>query len=634
MGRGAFLGGRRSRRTLVLTVALALAATGCSAAKKPPPRDATPLGGTLRVVLPRDVSTISSAEPASPPLDPQMEYFYDTWEILRCCLLRTLLSHSGRTTEDGGARLLPDLASRMPDVSADGLTWTFDIKKGIRYGPPLQTVEVTAPDFVNAMRREAKIGKPFYSFYFSVIQGFDDYAAGKSDTISGLEAPDPHTLVIKLSRPAGDLGHLMTLTGTAPIPSVPGSPSAPFGVAQGHDEDGYGWFLVATGPYMLEGSDKLDFSLPAAEQPRLAAIVPGRSLHLVRNPSWRRSSDALRPAYVDRIDFAVADDTPALPAMVTEGKADLVLDPRPPNQAVIDLATKVRAEPSLGAVHVGQRDFVRYLSMNLATPPFDDVAVRRAVNYALDKASIQVALGGPFQGRPAGHIALDSLEQNLLVGYDPYRTPNHGGDLVRAKQEMMRSKYDGDRDGVCDASVCRDIPGASIGARAFPKAAAQIARDLARIGLDVRVESMPFGDLVQRIADPTTKTPLVLTIAWGKDFLNASNFFTALFSRASIGTNNFTLLGATPAQLRSWGYSVTTVPAVDDRINQCLRLTGSAQLQCWASLDQYLMEEVVPWAPFSSESQVMVVSPRIVAFSFDQFANQPSLDRIAVRPGS
>jgi hypothetical protein len=91
---------------------------------------------------------------------------------------------------------------------------------------------------------------------------------------------------------------------------------------------------------------------------------------------------------------------------------------------------------------------------------------------------------------------------------------------------------------------------------------------------------------------------------------------------------------ATPAQLRSWGYAVTTVPAVDDRIDQCLRLTGSAQLQCWASLDQYLMEEVVPWAPYAFESKVMVVSPRIVAFSFDQFANHPSLDRIALRPGS
>lgn len=615
-------------------VAIALVATSCTAAKKPSQPDTTPTGGTLRAVIPKDFSTISSEDPPFPPLDPQMEYSFDTWEILRCCLLRTLLSHSGRPTEEGGARLLPDLASRMPDVSPDGLTWTFQIKRGIRYGPPLQAVEVTAGDFVNALRREAKIGKPFYSFYFNVIQGFEDYAEGKSDTISGLEAPDTHTLVVKLAKPAGDLGNLMTLPGTAPIPSLPGAPPAPFGVAEGHDKDGYGWFLVATGPYMIEGSDRLDFSRPPAEQTRLAALVPGRSLRLVRNPSWKRSADALRPAYVDGIDFTVVDDTPELPALVTRGEADLVVDFRPPTQAVIDLATKVRADPSLGAVHVGQRDFVRYVSMNLASPPFDDVAVRRAVNYALDKAKIVGALGGPLQGTPAGHIALDSLEQNLLVGYDPYRTPNHGGDLAKAKQEMMRSRYDSDRDGVCDARVCRSIAGASIAARSFPKAAAEIAGNLAGIGLDVRVESMPSGEMFERIADPKTKTPLALTISWGKDFLNASNFFVPLFSRDSLGVNNFTLLGATPAELRSWGYSVTNVPAVDDRIDQCRRLTGNAQVQCWASLDQYLMEAVVPWAPYAFESKVMVVSPRIVAFSFDQFANHPALDRIALRPGS
>lgn len=643
MGRGASLGRGRGRRTLVLTVALALAATGCTAAKELPRRDTTPRGGTLRVLIPRDISPISSTqpEPGFPPLDPQTEG-PTALEILRCCLLRTLLSHPGRTTEEGGAQLLPDLASRMPTVSPDSLTWTFEIKRGIRYGPPLQRVAVTTPDFLNALRRMARVGDPILRADFSVIQGFDDYAAGKSDTISGLEAPDPNTLVVKLSRPAGDLGYLMTSPGTAPIPSLPGSPSAPFGVAQGHDKEGYGRFLVATGPYMIRGSDELDFSLDAAQQPEVAGMIPGRSLHLVRNPSWRRSSDALRPAYVDGIDFAVAEDTPALPKMVTEGKADLVLDFRPPRRAVIELATTVRAEPSLGAVHVGQRDLVRFVSMNLATPPFDDVAVRRAVNYALDKARIQAVLGGPFQGRPAGHVSLDSLEQNILVGYDPYRSPNHAGDLVRAKQQMMRSKYDANRDGVCDASVCRGIAGLSMGVAGpagsglppFPKAAAEIARNLARIGLEVRVELLRPDPLFSRLFDPTTKTPLALSLGIGRGALNASNWFPTVFSRSAIGTLNHSLLGATPAQLRSWGYSVTTIPSVDDRIDHCRRITGNAQIQCWAALDQYLMEEVVPWAPFSFDSKVMVVSPRIVAFSYDQFATDPALDRIALRPGS
>jgi peptide/nickel transport system substrate-binding protein len=107
-------------------------------------------------------------------LDPQLSYIGDEWEVLRCCLSRTLLSHTGQSTQDGGAILRPDLAARMPDVSADGLTWTFSLKHGIHYAPPFQTTEVTSPDFVRAFNREAKIGKNAYGYYFDVIRGFDD----------------------------------------------------------------------------------------------------------------------------------------------------------------------------------------------------------------------------------------------------------------------------------------------------------------------------------------------------------------------------------------------------------------------------------------------------------------------------
>ena len=623
-----------SRRLIASAGLLALAAIACGGGDgSEERRDKTPRGGTLKVVMPKDFSIISTIEPDFPPLDPQMEYSYDSWEIFRCCLVRTLLSYSGRTTAEGGVQLLPDLAVRSPDVSADGLTWTFKIRPGIRYAPPLRDVEVTAADFIRALRREAKVGADFYAFYYSVIQGFDEFVEGKSDTISGLEAPDARTLVVKLTRPAGELGHLMTMPASAPIPPLPGNPAAPFGVAEGLDEDGYGWFLVATGPYMLEGSEKIDFSVPPEGRTRASGLEPGK-IRLVHNPSWKASSDRLRAGYTDRIEIDAVEDSPELPAAVTTGRADVVLDFRPPSQALIELGTKVRADKSLGTVHVHSRDFVRYLTMNLALPPFDDIAVRRAVNYAIDKAGVLQAFGGPFWGAPAGHIALDSLEENLLVSYNPYGTPGHRGDVTRAKAEMARSRYDADRDGVCDARACRNIRALSLDRRSFPKGADVMARNLATIGLDLRVDPLGPDELFGELTDPESKIPMALTIGWGKDFPHASTFFTPLFSKEALGINNYSLVGATPEQLRSWGYSVTTVPGVDDRMDQCRRLAGAPQFRCWASLDQYLMEEIVPWAPLLFESNVWVVSPRVVAFSFDQAYNMPSLDRIALRPGS
>ena len=68
---------------------------------------------------------------------------------------------------------------------------------------------------------------------------------------------------------------------TAPIPLDPADPEAPFGAASGHEHD-YGRFLVASGPYMLEGSGALDFTLvpvdvPAPSELLLVSIADGRT---------------------------------------------------------------------------------------------------------------------------------------------------------------------------------------------------------------------------------------------------------------------------------------------------------------------------------------------------------------------
>jgi hypothetical protein len=79
---------------------------------------------------------------------------------------------------------------------------------------------------------------------------------------------------------------------------------------------------------------------------------------------------------------------------------------------------------------------------------------------------------------------------------------------------------------------------------------------------------------------------------------------------------------------------VDEVPSADDRIDACQRLVGSAQIPCWAELDQYLMEEVVPWIPLFFEETAFPVSERVAKWSFDQQTGYPALDQIALVPGS
>jgi len=626
------------RRAVLASICVALVLAGCSTGKKSVPgaHDTTPRGGILHVSVPRNTSVISSAEPPFPPLDPQIEYSYDGWELFRCCLLRTLLSHSGQTTAEGGAELRPDLATKLPDVSADGLTWTFTIKTGIHYSPPLGSVTVTSQDFIRAISRLAKIGRNAYgSLYFGVIRGFSEYADGRSDSISGLEAPDARTFVIRLTQPTGDLGSRMVLAGTAPIPPLLGNPGAPFGVATGHDKDGYGYYLVSTGPYMIEGADKLDFSKPPKDQPRLPGLAAGRAITLVRNPSWSAATDDLRKGYVDRIEIRFIDGgRTAISKLATTGHSDVDLSTGPEDAGLVALASEVRGDPALGAVHIESANFVRYVSMNLAMPPFDDIHVRRALNYAVDKSKILRIRGGPLSASIAGHTVLDSLEDNVLLAYNPFGTPNGNGDLAIAKQEMARSRYDADHDGVCDVAACKGLVGYAPDASPFPEIGRELARRFATLGIDVSVKVRSLGDLFQVASDPKNHVPVVFSFGWGEDFLNASNFMLPLFSRKELGGTNLSLLGATSPQLRSWGYSVASTPSIDGRIDYCLRIVGDSQLRCWASLDQYITEQVVPWIPLVSESNILVTSPRVASFSYDQFAIEPSLDRIALRPGS
>ncbi len=576
-------------------------------------------------------STLSHRDPTA--LDPQRSYFWDTWELFRCCLLRTLLSYNGRSVERGGTLPKPDLAVAPPTVSADGLTWTFGIRPGLHYAPPMADTEITSPDIVRALEREARIGTgtDAYGFYYSVIQGFDEFASGKVGSISGLETPDPHALVVRLNEPTGDLGFRFTLPATAPIPPSPSDPNATFGTASGHDA-GYGRFLVASGPYMIEGSDDLDPSATPKDQPGVSGFEPGRSLTLVRDPSWTRASDPLRPAYASRIKIRIGGTPDRADASVTAGRADLVLYGGPPMQVSTSDIRRYERDPSLGRVVVNDRPFVRYVSINVAAPPFDDVRVRRAVNLVIDKRAIIAAYGGSYAARPAGHIGLDALESDRLIGYDPYRTPHDAGSAIAARREMRHSAYAG-TEGVCRDDACRRV---AIAVNGLQPGSGQIARtvdhDLRELGIVADIRLYGPGEFFPAIADPSHHIALAVGAGWGYDFPSGSQFFAPLFASTQLAPTgaNFALVGATPGELRRWGYATPSVPNVDERLAACERLLGEEQSGCWAELDKYLMEQVVPMVPISFESHVELVPRRVVSYSVDQFTELPALDRVSL----
>ena len=576
-------------------------------------------GGTL------DVAMLSDFQAA---LDPAKEYEAVAAELFRCCLLRTLVAFEGVPGAEGGSELQPDLATELPTVSEDGLTWTFTIKDGIAYGPPYQDQTVTSQDFVRALEREAdpQASVGGYSFYYSVIDGFDEYSEGKASTISGLSTPDDHTLEVTVTEPTGDLGQRFSLLATAPVPPLG---KAPMGAAEGHTAD-YGRFLISTGPYMIQGSEDLDRDQAPDDQDPISGYVPGRSLVLVRNPSWQASQDTLRPAYVDEIDIAFAGELADLYAKVQAGDLDVVFDAGPPPDVIKEYSTDPALKPNL---RVFESDNVSYLEMNILEPPFDDVHVRKAMNLAIDKQGLRTLLGGEVKGDLTGHIMPNSLEGQLLVDYDPYATPESAGDPEAARAEMAQSKY-GDADGRCSDPACDGVLAFTINQDVYQSQAALIQQNLEEIGIRLDVKSLNTSTMYSKCAGPAEHMGACIALGWSKDYADGVTFASPLFSSDSIFPSccNDPLVGAPDSLLKEYDYPAQAVPSVDADIQACIALVGQPRLQCWADLDSKLMEEVVPWVPWLINNSVFVTSDQVTAFSFDQSSASPALERMALAP--
>ncbi|HKR99487.1 MAG TPA: ABC transporter substrate-binding protein, partial [Candidatus Dormibacteraeota bacterium] len=145
-------------------------------------------GGTLTLVSSGDVDNA---------LDPGYSYYQFDF-ILDNALHRTLYTYKPNDT----TKPSPDLASGDAQISDGGKTVTVKIKQGVKFSPPVNRA-VTSADVKYAMERDflPQVGNGYAGAYWGDIVGSKQYAAGKAKEISGIQTPDPQTLVIHLDRP-------------------------------------------------------------------------------------------------------------------------------------------------------------------------------------------------------------------------------------------------------------------------------------------------------------------------------------------------------------------------------------------------------------------------------------------------
>jgi peptide/nickel transport system substrate-binding protein len=564
--------------------------------------------------------------------DPSGEYLSWSFALHGMLMHRNLVTYKHVKGAEGNV-LVEDLAEEVPEPSEDGLTYTFNIKDGIMWAPPVDR-EIVCDDFAYALGRidVAEVVAQYGSYYDGTIEGMDGPKPykGEVEIPSGVNCVDEKTLEITLTQPTPDILYRLAMPAAAPIPAEVAD------CFNGDKAGAYGPYQVSSGPYMFEGLDEMDISsCDTIKETAPSGFEAGESITLVRNPNYDPATDSpeVRENNPDRWEFTTNTNEKDIFDKIANGKReDTTESPLP--DVLQEYATDPELEKNL-LVASGDRTW--YITMNLTQPPFDDIHVRKAANLVLDKAAIQRVWGGKLQGDIATHILPPEVTGGHPTNeeYDPYPSPNFAGDVEAAKKEMALSKYDSDGDGECDDPVCEEVFHVNRKESPYTEMTPIIEQSFEQIGITLKTNELL--DAYPVVSTVAKELPISTYPGWGKDYPDAYTFVGFLFQGGDKilceGNYNYSLVGADDSVAKRCGAdgNFEDVPAVDADIEACLEEElGDAREACFIELDKKLMEEVVPWVPYLWEQNITTFGSAVTKFDYDQFSGETSYAHVAV----
>lgn len=437
-----------------------------------------------------------------------------------------------------GFGVQPDAAVRPPRVSRDRRTYVFTVRPGLRFS---NGARLAAANFAVALRRVLNPAMRSYGgFLFSDVKRVSAHG---------------RRLRIQLRQPAGDLVVRVALPYACPVPI--GFPVSPAGVPL---------VGVGSGPYYF------------------ARHSPGSQLVIDRNRYYKGP----RPARIGRlvVTFDGGGIEDSIRA-VEEGWADAVGAIIPPELRA-GLAARYGVNRKGGQLFRMSGTFPYPLVLNTSRPLFrDNVALRKAVNFALDRADIvRAAEGGSISSR-----ATDQILSSVVQGWVDHRLyPLTGPNLRRA-----RMLAEGNTRGGKAVLYVFGIP-------ALLDRAQVIVRNLREIGLDVTVK--PFSPVVLDAKAGTPGEPYdMLLTRYRLDYPDPANLILRMLS----GANARKPTGNTNA-------AYFDSPAYGRRMASANRLFGSARLRAFSKLEADIMRNQAPWAPMFEGSSWLLVSKRVGCF--------------------
>jgi YVTN family beta-propeller protein len=457
-----------------------------------------------------------------------------------------------------GLRLVPDLALAIPAPADGGRTYAFRIRPAIRYsdGQPLR-----ASDFRRSIERLFRVGSPGTSLYTGIVgaaacaqhpascdlsRGIVSNNAARTVTFH-LTAPDPEFLF-----------QLTEFAFSAPIP--PGTP----------DHETGSRTVPGTGPYKI-------------------VSVTDSQVRFIRNPYFREWSHAAQPAgNPDAIVWRSVPSPQDAVAAIEHGRADWLAGLIPQaqyRQLQLHDPAQLHSSPEFA---------VEFAHINTHRAPFNDVRVRQALSYAINRNTIAQLYGGPSFATPTCQPVIPGLPgYRRYCPYTLHPRPNgtwSAPNLARARRLIRESGTLGERIDVWGQSDNPYIP------REVPVYFASVLRSL---GYRVHLHNVPAATISNA---KRRHFQISIDGDWAAAYPDPSSYIPQFFS--CDGGNN-------------GGYYCS--PPLDRQMQQAsqLELTNPAQAAAtWTAIDRQLTNNAI-WVPTVSEREVDLASKRLHNYEYN-----------------
>jgi peptide/nickel transport system substrate-binding protein len=488
--------------------------------------------------------------------DPAQNYTLQEWQLL-------IDTHDGlvqfkRVGGTQGTQLVPDLATKIPVPTDGGKTYTFQIRKGIKFS---NGAVMKPSDFVTTFERQFTVPGPT-TFYAGIV-GASACKPKKCDLSKGVVADNTnYTLTIHLTAADPEFLDKLALPFAYVVPASTSLKLTGNNVPPG------------TGPYMWKSYD------------------PNKAAVLVRNPHFKVWNADAQPAgnpneIIEKYGLQVSDAV----TQVQNGGADEVYDG---DIIPTDRLSELNGAQYKNQVHVNPLTADWYMALNTKTPPFNNPKARQAINFAADRNAYVKIAGGSALAQPTCQI----LPPNF-PGYKPYCPYTAGSDhtkwtapdLAKAKQLVQQSGTSGMK-----VVVNSDNPDKAL--------AEQMVSDLNKIGYKASTQILAGTIQYPYVQNSNNnKHWQVAWSAWYQDYPAPSDFLNVLLGCGSIHPGS----DASPNIAE---FCDKSIQAKMDQAEKLSATNPSGANAIWAEVDHAVTDQA-PWVDLYNPKQIDFLSKRV-----------------------